>query len=117
VQGACGFESFGGLQTPRDEAQAILIPVAYDLTASYRAGARDGPGALLAASNQMELFDGQLGYSPTDIGVHTMEILEQVVSGPEAMIERVAGVVGTALDEERMPILIGGDHSVSIGAF
>lgn len=108
--------AFGGVQTPRNSARAIVIPVSYDLTASYGTGSRNGPAALLEASAHMELFDERLGFSPTDIGVHTLEILEQVAAGPSAMIDQVAEVVGGVLDEGRTPVLIGGDHSLSIGA-
>lgn len=109
--------AFGGIQTPRDDARAVILPIAYDLTTSYRTGARDGPRALIDASTHMELFDQEMGYSPIDIGVHTSEILEQVASGPEGMVRRIADEVGGVLREGRIPILVGGDHSVSIGAF
>lgn len=65
----------------------------------------------------MELFDEELGFSPTDVGLHTAEIVEQIASGPDAMVRFVADLVGEVLDEGRLPILVGGDHSVTIGAF
>ncbi|MBD3161897.1 MAG: agmatinase [Candidatus Eisenbacteria bacterium] len=114
-----GMESrgrFGGIQTPRDQARVVILPVAYDLTASYGTGARNGPQALLDASFHMELFDERLGFTPTDIGVHTEEIHDQIATGPAAMVDAVAGAVGGVLDEGRMPVLLGGDHSLTIGA-
>jgi agmatinase len=66
----------------------------------------------------MELFDEELGASPIEeVPLHTMEILEQVASGPKAMVRRVSEVVGEILDEGKLPILVGGEHSISIGAF
>ena len=109
--------AYGGVQAPWDEARVVLIPVTYDLTTSYGTGARHGPLALLRASGQMELYDEELGCTPADVGVHTMAPIEQIASGPRAMVERVAESVGKVLDAAKMPILIGGDHSVSIGAF
>jgi agmatinase len=91
--------------------------VAYDLTTSYGPGARFGPRALLNASANVELFDDELGFSPTDVGVHTSDIIEQIVAGPERMIEAVAEAIGGVLDDGRFPVLVGGDHSLSVGAF
>ncbi|MDM7917089.1 MAG: agmatinase [Candidatus Eisenbacteria bacterium] len=109
--------AFGGWQVPREEAKAILVPVAYDLTTTYGTGARNGPRALLDASTHMELFDEELGFSPIDVGLHTMEVLEQVAAGPERMVERVADVIGEILEENKKPVLVGGEHSLTIGAF
>jgi agmatinase len=109
--------AYGGLQVPWEEAEIVLIPVAYDLTTSYGTGTRHGPQALLQASAQMELYDEELGDTPTAVGVHTLAPMEQVASGPREMVERVAAAVGKVLDAGKMPVLIGGDHSVSIGAF
>jgi agmatinase len=65
----------------------------------------------------MELYDEELGWTPTEVGVHTLAPLEQIASGPREMVDRVAGSVGRVLDAGKMPVVIGGDHSVSIGAF
>jgi agmatinase len=117
VSGTENIWAFGGVQVPYEEAQAVVIPVAYDLTTSYGPGARFGPRALLHASTNVELFDDALGFSPTDVGVHTLDIIEQIVSGPERMIEAVADEIGGVLDDGKFPILVGGDHSLSVGAF
>ena len=117
MSGAETTTAFGGFQTPRAESRAVLIPVAYDLTTSYACGSRNGPRALIEASTHMELFDEELGFPPTDVGVHTLGVVEQIASGPDAMIRRVADLVRGVLREDRLPILIGGEHSISIGAF
>ena len=109
--------AYGGVQFPLEDARAVVVPVAYDLTTTYAPGARFGPWALLQASTHMELFDEDLGFSPIDVGVHTMEIMEQIASGPEAMVGRVAETISGVLREGRFPILVGGEHSLTIGAF
>jgi agmatinase len=108
--------AFGGVQFPPEEARVVVIPVAYDLTTTYAPGARFGPRALLSASTNMELFDEELGYSPIDVGVHTMGIIEQIASGPDAMVARVAETISEVLRDGRFPILVGGEHSLTIGA-
>ena len=61
--------NFGGLDaefTRLETAHAVLLPVPYDGTTSYRPGTRFGPQALLAASRNMELYDEQLGAHDRD---------------------------------------------------
>lgn len=46
-----------GLPFLIEEAGAVVIPVPWDVTVSYREGAHDGPQKMLDASVQMDLFD------------------------------------------------------------
>ncbi|CAG1009620.1 agmatinase [Phycisphaerales bacterium] len=50
-----------GLPFTRDEAKVVLLPVPFDATTSYRPGTADGPGAILEASMQVDLFDRRFG--------------------------------------------------------
>ena len=50
-----------GLDTPPEEAAAVVVPVPFDATTSYRRGAAGGPAAVRAASHQVELFDVAFG--------------------------------------------------------
>lgn len=97
-------------------AQVVLLPVPYDLTASYRPGARRGPQAILEASPQLELYDEELDLEPYRVGIHTLPPLEPVAQGPEAMIGRVCQAVGEIAAAGKFPIVLGGDHSITVGA-
>lgn len=46
-----------GLPFKESEAQVVYIPVPWDVTTSYQAGTSKGPGAILAASEQIDFFD------------------------------------------------------------
>jgi agmatinase len=50
-----------GLSDAPEDAKVVLIPVPWDATTSYRAGAAKGPGAILEASKQVDLFDIETG--------------------------------------------------------
>ena len=47
-----------------ERARVVILPVPYDSTVTARAGARDGPDAIIANSLDMELYDVGLGYEP-----------------------------------------------------
>jgi len=111
-------QNFGGLDAPfsdLDTASAVILPVPYDFTVSYQPGTRWGPRAIIAASRNMEVWDDELG--PTyRKGIHTLPDLEPTATGPEAMVERVEHAVAWILDRSKIPVMLGGEHSLSGGA-
>ena len=103
-------------RSDRATARFIVLPVPYDGTTSYKAGARDGPGAIIEASRQMEDFDQELGAEPSRLGIHTLPELAPHVGDPGAMVQRVAGVVREAASTGQIVVTLGGEHSVTVGA-
>ena len=60
----------------RESSQVLVLPVPYELTTSYGQGTRNGPRALLLASQQVELYDREFGGEPAlAYGVHTLPLL------------------------------------------
>lgn len=100
----------------RAESSAVrIIPVPFDGTSTYRKGADRGPAALLEASTQVETFDIETRSEVHLHGIHT----EAPVVGaatPEELAPMVRARVGEALKNGRFPVVIGGEHSVTIGA-
>jgi len=109
---------FGGLPKEwRDpkSAQIAIIPVPYDGTSSWKKGADRGPAAMIEASANMELWDMPTRTEVAQRGIVTVAPI--VHRGrPEGMCDRVEEVVGAVMDGGRFPIVLGGEHSVSIGA-
>ncbi len=57
-------------------ARVHVLPVPYEATVSYETGTREGPAAVIAASQQVELYDAELDAEPCrSWGVHTMPAL------------------------------------------
>ncbi|MBI2170938.1 MAG: agmatinase [Chloroflexi bacterium] len=99
-----------------DRSAVVLLPVPYDGAASYKAGAREGPEAIIAASREMEDYDMELACEPCSAGIHTAPALEPHQAGPQHMAERVKKAVRPIAGAGKLLALLGGDHSVSIGA-
>jgi agmatinase len=98
-----------------ERAGTVLLPVPYEATTSYGGGTGGGPGAILAASRYIELYDQELDGEPWEPGVVTLPQLELTgAGGAEAMAElrtaydRLLDVVG-----DRFVVLLGGEHSLS----
>lgn len=96
-------------------AAAAIIPVPYDLTSTWRKGADRGPSALLDASGTIELYDIETDSEPWRRGIVTLPpILHD--GGPEELAERVRAATAEVLARGAVPVVIGGEHSVTIGA-
>jgi len=98
---------------PPDTAAFHVIPVPYERTVSYGHGTAAGPAAILAASQQLEAFDGT-GY-PGAGGIHTAPPIG-TDGTPEAVMDRIGAAVAAALANAALPVVLGGEHTVSYGA-
>ncbi len=99
-----------------DASHIVVVPVPYDLTTTYTSGTRNGPRAIVEASAHLELFDDELQKDISHIGIHTLEMVEQTTVGPKEMIDRVTGLVDQITGAGKLPVLLGGEHSITLGA-
>ena len=110
--------SFGWLEpefTDYDRAKAAVLPVPYDSTTTARAGAREGPQAIIDASADMELYDLAVDREPYRAGIHTLPELAVHAGSPAAMVDRVRQVAGELIDDGKLVVTLGGEHSITIG--
>jgi len=110
--------NFGGVSKDYynfEKSRFIIIPIPYDLSSTYGSGARKGPSAIIEASLNMELYDEELNIEPYLSGIYTMDHIEISSAGPEVMMKRVSEVVDHILKSNKFPIVLGGDHSITIG--
>ncbi len=98
------------------KSKVVVMQVPYDKTATYLKGTVNGPGAIIDASKKMELFDEELSQETYKIGIHTMEPLQVQDLAPEAMVEKVYGSTMELLKANKFPVILGGEHSLSIGS-
>ena len=106
-----------GSEASYEEAKVVALPIPYDSTSSYKSGSREGPRAIINASRFIEPFSYELGF---DIGkrvpVYTMEELMPDFSSPEHMIDRIKKEVSLILEDKKVPLLIGGEHTIALGS-
>ena len=103
-------------QCELENSGAVLIPVPYDSTASFRGGAGEGPAAMIQASGALEDYDLELDLDVSQIGIHTAPFLEPHLGSPELMVQRVRQAVATYLRPDRVVGVLGGEHSITAGA-
>ena len=111
-------DSFLGLPPPYadfDRARVLVLPLPYEATVSYGRGTAGGPAAILAASQQVELYDREFDSEPAlAYGVHTLPPLP-LPGDPAQAIAAIAGAVASASASGKLVVALGGEHTVSVG--
>jgi arginase len=104
-----------------NQSQIAIIGAPLDLGADRR-GVDMGPSAIRVANVNARV--ASLGYQVEDLGNIAVEQRESHPAGPEnakylpliaETCLRLARVVAKAAGEEKLPLVLGGDHSVAIG--
>jgi agmatinase len=110
--------NFGGYEVvySYEGSSIVVLPVPYDETSTYMKGADKGPDAILEASPNMEFYDIETATEAHLHGIFTLDPITEK-SSPEALAEAVRVKVGQLLLEKKFPVVIGGNHTVSIGSF
>jgi N1-aminopropylagmatine ureohydrolase len=116
VEGPPGYGGLAPEFSSLERARVVLVPVPYDRTASYMKGTARGPEAIVKASTYMELYDDELGVEPYTIGIHTAAPVSGNDDPPETMVRRVEEATARHLSRGKMPVILGGEHSVAVGA-
>jgi agmatinase len=109
--------NFGGNEVVYNYAESgiVIVPVPYDETSTWMRGSDKGPEAILEASVYLEFYDIETSSEAHLKGIFTVPPVLQKES-PEKLTEDVFHRVSTLLSENKFPVIIGGNHTVSIGA-
>ncbi len=100
-------------------AQVVVVPVGYERSSSYGLGSGRGPEALIAASQQVELFDEDRQCEPYRElgGIATLAPLALPPDADGAAVaERLRAVVRALLAAGKHVVTLGGEHTAIVGA-
>ena len=98
-----------------ETAKYVLIPVPYDGTSTFVKGADKGPQAIIEASDSLELYDTMYETEAYTAGIFT-DTPPLDLATPEAMVKSVYARTCRFMDCGKTVGLLGGEHSVSVGA-
>lgn len=110
--------NFGALEPEYADpatAKAVIVPMPYEGTTSYRPGTKDGPMAILMASRQVELYDDELDAEPYVVGIATLPEIVPSRRDYQAPIHQTYEAVKAVLARGQFPVVLGGEHSISAG--
>jgi len=96
-----------------DGARFAVLPVPYDSTTCYQGGTRHGPAAVIAASQQLEWFDEELGKECHKCGIATLDPVEPNMAGPERMHEDLFKHARRIVKDGKFLLALGGEHGIT----
>jgi len=106
---------FTGISSAFDKSRFVFFGVPYDKTSTYKAGSRFAPGTLRDVSANMELYSVRSKVDLEQVAVHDwgdVDIVENLVE----TLGRVKSVCSELLDSDKIPIMAGGEHSITKAA-
>ncbi len=110
------YNLFGIEEQNYDTAKVAVLPVPHDSTSTYKVGSREGPHAIIEASRQVEFYNEELSRDISKIGIFTLDELAPNFDSPKKMVDSIAREVSLILEDSKLPLLIGGEHTIAVGA-
>ena len=109
-------ENFIGCDSEYEEAKIVLFGAPFDSTTSFRPGARFGSAAMRHESFGLETYSPYQDKDLTDYAVFDSGDLELCFGSAERALQEIENRAAQILTDGKLPILIGGEHLVTLGA-
>ncbi len=106
---------FSGLQRPFAESTYVVLGVPFDITSTYRTGARFAPLAIRDASINIETYSFRSNIDIEDIRIHDAGDLN-ITSDTQETLKRLEQVTKELIEAKKIPVLIGGEHTITLGS-
>jgi len=100
----------------KEKSKIVILPVPYDNTSTWIKGADKGPQAIIDASGNMELYDIETKSEVYKQGMFTEAPLKVKNISPEQLAKEVETRISGWIAQKKFTVVLGGEHSVSIGA-
>ncbi len=108
--------TFCGCDRSYERSRLVLFGAPYDGSASFRPGARFAPSAMRRDSWGLETYSPVLDRDLEDAAVCDLGDLELPAGGAELAFDRVGVLCRSIMQAGKIPVMIGGDHSLTFGA-
>lgn len=107
-------------QVPYSQARAVILPIPYEATTTYRKGCEEGPDAILEASDQLEAYDEELDWEPCHtVGIYTWDAVADTRQTPDLSAERMLAAttetVRRLIEDKKFVVALGGEHAITTG--
>lgn len=109
-------KAFGGFQSEFSKAQFVLFGVPFDSTSSFKPGSRFGPMAMREVSANLETWSWRAGVDFENVRLHDLGDVSVVHGDSAETIRRVQETVEDIRGAKKIPVLLGGEHAVTLGA-
>jgi len=105
---------FSGFSKPLTDAHYIVFGAPYDHTSSYRAGSRFAPNAIREASLNIETYSLRAGIDIENVSIHDAGDVH-IADDVSQTLSRVEAVAKDIVDAGKVPVMMGGEHTMTLG--
>ena len=109
-------QTFIACESSFEDARAVIFGAPFDGTTSFRPGTRFGPAAIRGESDGIETYSPYQNRDLEDINVFDSGDLYFPFGNPSAVLEMFEARTQEILDADKMPVMLGGEHLVTLGA-
>lgn len=106
---------FLGFRFEERKAKYAIQPVPFESAQTGASGTKEAPCAILAASLELEPYHIETDQKTYLAGFHTKGAIQG--SSSAEIVDQVKASTLDTLQKKQFPVLIGGGHNISIGAF
>lgn len=110
-------DNFGALPEEHsryETSRAVIFPIPLERTTTYEIGTRNGPAAIVRASQNLELYDEELDTEPfKEIGIHTLPPIDTMDGTLDEVLAEIFTAQCALLDDDKLPVALGGEHSLT----
>ncbi len=110
-------ETFIGCDSDYENADMVLFGAPFDSTTSFRPGARFGSAAIRHESFGIETYSPYQDEDLCDYSIFDSGDIELCFGSAESALSDIEKRAETILGDNKLPLLIGGEHLVTLGAF
>ena len=106
---------FADAESNFNDADFIIYGVPYDKTSSFRLCASKGPKEIWFSSWNFESYNIKTGFDLREAKIHDYGNLDVKNKKPIEMVNIVKNFTKKIIDQKKIPIVLGGEHSITSG--
>ncbi|PSP55121.1 agmatinase [Halobacteriales archaeon QS_1_67_19] len=104
---------FPGASADREEADYVVVGTPLDVSTTFQPGARFGPERVRKFARTLDDYDRRTDRRFSDLGVHDHGDVRAWDDAAE-YLEYLEGVLTDVRWDDALPLLVGGEHTVSV---
>ncbi len=108
--------TFIGCDNEYDESSIVVFGAPFDSTTSFRPGTRFASAVMRNESFGIETFSPYQDKDLEDLNIFDGGDLELSFGDSNSALSDIEAYVGKVLSDNKVPFMIGGEHSVTLGA-
>jgi arginase/agmatinase len=111
----CSLKKIADANFDYEDSKYVVFGVPFDYTSSFRRGSSRGPAEVRRAYDNLESYDVAYEIDFTEVPICDIGDIS-VNEDPDETVDSVAEVVSVIRNDGKIPIMIGGEHSITGGA-